>query len=249
MAVRAVIFDWGGTLTPWHSIDLGELWLAVCARHYPAERGGGDGRGGPRRRDGAVAARRAVASELRRWTTSSSGPGSPRRPTSWPATSRRGTRTRSPTRTRCRCCASCGGAASRWACSPTRCGRAARTSRSSSGTRSWSSSTARSTPAKSTGSSRTRRPSARPWRRSARPTRVVRVRRRPALRRHPRGQERGHARRAHHELRRPRVRGRRAGRGHHRLADCSATSTAGPERNSSGKALADGVLPALTFGE
>src|SRR5258708_18540607 len=36
MAVRAVIFDWGGTLTPWHSIDLGELWLAVCARHYPA---------------------------------------------------------------------------------------------------------------------------------------------------------------------------------------------------------------------
>src|SRR5689334_25368267 len=37
MAVRAVIFDWGGTLTPWHSINLGELWLAVCARHYPAE--------------------------------------------------------------------------------------------------------------------------------------------------------------------------------------------------------------------
>jgi len=37
MAVRAVIFDWGGTLTPWHSIDLGELWLAVCAQHYPAD--------------------------------------------------------------------------------------------------------------------------------------------------------------------------------------------------------------------
>ena len=37
MAVRAVIFDWGGTLTPWHSIDLGELWLGVCARHYPAD--------------------------------------------------------------------------------------------------------------------------------------------------------------------------------------------------------------------
>ena len=36
MAVRAVIFDWGGTLTPWHSIDLRELWLEVCARHYPA---------------------------------------------------------------------------------------------------------------------------------------------------------------------------------------------------------------------
>jgi len=37
MTVRAVIFDWGGTLTPWHSIDLGELWLTVCARHYPAD--------------------------------------------------------------------------------------------------------------------------------------------------------------------------------------------------------------------
>jgi putative hydrolase of the HAD superfamily len=36
VTVRAVIFDWGGTLTPWHSIDLGELWLTVCARHYPA---------------------------------------------------------------------------------------------------------------------------------------------------------------------------------------------------------------------
>src|ERR1700685_63531 len=36
MAVRAVICDWGGTLTPWHGIDLGELWLSVCAQHYPA---------------------------------------------------------------------------------------------------------------------------------------------------------------------------------------------------------------------
>jgi putative hydrolase of the HAD superfamily len=36
MAVRAVIFDWGGTLTPWHAIDHEELWLAVCEQHYPA---------------------------------------------------------------------------------------------------------------------------------------------------------------------------------------------------------------------
>jgi putative hydrolase of the HAD superfamily len=36
MAVRAVIFDWGGTLTPWHTVDHEELWLSVCARHYPA---------------------------------------------------------------------------------------------------------------------------------------------------------------------------------------------------------------------
>jgi len=34
--VRAVIFDWGGTLTPWHSVDHEDLWLTVCARHYPA---------------------------------------------------------------------------------------------------------------------------------------------------------------------------------------------------------------------
>lgn len=29
MSVEAVIFDWGGTLTPWHTIDLREQW-----RHY-----------------------------------------------------------------------------------------------------------------------------------------------------------------------------------------------------------------------
>jgi putative hydrolase of the HAD superfamily len=36
MRVRAVIFDWGGTLTPWHDIDHDALWHAVCSRHYPA---------------------------------------------------------------------------------------------------------------------------------------------------------------------------------------------------------------------
>jgi putative hydrolase of the HAD superfamily len=35
MAVAAVIFDWGGTLTPWHSIDHEALWLEVCAPHFP----------------------------------------------------------------------------------------------------------------------------------------------------------------------------------------------------------------------
>jgi putative hydrolase of the HAD superfamily len=37
MAVRAVIFDWGGTLTPWHTIDHDALWLDVCGRHFPAD--------------------------------------------------------------------------------------------------------------------------------------------------------------------------------------------------------------------
>lgn len=36
MTVSAVIFDWGGTLTPWHSIDPAELWETICAPHFPA---------------------------------------------------------------------------------------------------------------------------------------------------------------------------------------------------------------------
>jgi putative hydrolase of the HAD superfamily len=31
--VRAVVFDWGGTLTPWHTIDIAEQWRAY-ARAY-----------------------------------------------------------------------------------------------------------------------------------------------------------------------------------------------------------------------
>ena len=31
--VRAVIFDWGGTLTPWHAIDLVKQWQ-IFAEHY-----------------------------------------------------------------------------------------------------------------------------------------------------------------------------------------------------------------------
>jgi putative hydrolase of the HAD superfamily len=37
MALDAVIFDWGGTLTPWHSVDAAELWSAVCAPHFPPD--------------------------------------------------------------------------------------------------------------------------------------------------------------------------------------------------------------------
>ena len=35
MAVEAVIFDWGGTLTPWHTIDLREQWLAYTSVYDP----------------------------------------------------------------------------------------------------------------------------------------------------------------------------------------------------------------------
>jgi putative hydrolase of the HAD superfamily len=37
MTVRAVIFDWGGTLTPWHTVDHETLWRDVCALHYEEE--------------------------------------------------------------------------------------------------------------------------------------------------------------------------------------------------------------------
>lgn len=37
MSVQAVIFDWGGTLTPFHTIDLGDLWT-VAARILAPQR-------------------------------------------------------------------------------------------------------------------------------------------------------------------------------------------------------------------
>jgi putative hydrolase of the HAD superfamily len=41
MAVQAVIFDWGGTLTPWHTVDHDALWLEVCGSHYPPDQAAG----------------------------------------------------------------------------------------------------------------------------------------------------------------------------------------------------------------
>ena len=35
--LRAVIFDWGGTLTPWHSIDVEEQWRAFAAQVHQEE--------------------------------------------------------------------------------------------------------------------------------------------------------------------------------------------------------------------
>jgi putative hydrolase of the HAD superfamily len=37
VTIRAVIFDWGGTLTPWHSIDYETLWHDACVLHYSQE--------------------------------------------------------------------------------------------------------------------------------------------------------------------------------------------------------------------
>lgn len=35
MSVRAVIFDWGGTLTPWHAVDLWAQWLTYAQEYDP----------------------------------------------------------------------------------------------------------------------------------------------------------------------------------------------------------------------
>ncbi len=48
-----MIFDWGGTLTPWHTIDHVALWQAVCAQHFPA--------------DYVARANAILAAELRAW--------------------------------------------------------------------------------------------------------------------------------------------------------------------------------------
>ena len=35
MTIKAVIFDWGGTLTPWHDVDLVDLWLNYSKVYAP----------------------------------------------------------------------------------------------------------------------------------------------------------------------------------------------------------------------
>jgi putative hydrolase of the HAD superfamily len=40
VTLQAVIFDWGGTLTPWHTVDSVGLWQAVCTQHYDADSAG-----------------------------------------------------------------------------------------------------------------------------------------------------------------------------------------------------------------
>jgi putative hydrolase of the HAD superfamily len=41
VTVKAVIFDWGGTLTPWHTIDSEATWRGVCELYYPAAEAAG----------------------------------------------------------------------------------------------------------------------------------------------------------------------------------------------------------------
>ncbi len=32
--MQAVIFDWGGTLTPWHTVDHEAIWIQLCTAHF-----------------------------------------------------------------------------------------------------------------------------------------------------------------------------------------------------------------------
>jgi putative hydrolase of the HAD superfamily len=59
VAIDAVIFDWGGTLTPWHTIDHVALWQGSCAPHFPA--------------DSADRAAAISAAELRIWDLTATG--------------------------------------------------------------------------------------------------------------------------------------------------------------------------------
>lgn len=53
MAVKAVIFDWGGTLTPWHDIDLHAQWYAYAEVYDPE--------------NASTLAHRLLAGESQRW--------------------------------------------------------------------------------------------------------------------------------------------------------------------------------------
>ena len=72
-AVEAVIFDWGGTLTPWHSIDLVEQWhhyaavyVAMSDRVAPGDRDAAADGTNPGAEEADLAERLAAA-ELARW--------------------------------------------------------------------------------------------------------------------------------------------------------------------------------------
>ena len=64
--VRAVIFDWGGTLTPWHTVDFSEQWR-VYARHVHGDTP-----------EAEELAQRLLAVERRAWARVRDGGGSSR---------------------------------------------------------------------------------------------------------------------------------------------------------------------------
>jgi putative hydrolase of the HAD superfamily len=63
--LRAVIFDWGGTLTPWHTVDLAEQWAVFASAVH-----------GEDERSSADLAARILAAEEAAWQRSRVGQGS-----------------------------------------------------------------------------------------------------------------------------------------------------------------------------
>lgn len=60
--VRAVVFDWGGTLTPWHTIDVAEQWHTFARAHAePA---------GLSQQEATDLAERVLAAEMEAWQRS-----------------------------------------------------------------------------------------------------------------------------------------------------------------------------------
>jgi putative hydrolase of the HAD superfamily len=57
--VEAVIFDWGGTLTPWHTIDFASQWLSYARQHAESS--------GRSRDEAAALAERIMANEREAW--------------------------------------------------------------------------------------------------------------------------------------------------------------------------------------
>ena len=63
--LRAVIFDWGGTLTPWHTVDLAEQWTVYARAVH-----------GDDEQAGAALAARLLAAEDAAWQRARTGQGS-----------------------------------------------------------------------------------------------------------------------------------------------------------------------------
>lgn len=61
--IDAVIFDWGGTLTPWHDIDLYGQWYAYAEAFDPVH--------------AATLARRLTDAEITRWQVQKQTEGAP----------------------------------------------------------------------------------------------------------------------------------------------------------------------------
>jgi len=57
--IDAVIFDWGGTLTPWHTVDVAEQWLTYARRYAQDHPGHPDG--------GALLAEQMLEAERVAW--------------------------------------------------------------------------------------------------------------------------------------------------------------------------------------